>query len=89
LYKTLFATNFVGNTYKFYNFVENYYPRKNYLSIKILRKNGRKKYFLANNFNKFARKISCNIRISNRVSFYILDFVIWNVNFMFYTTQFV
>jgi len=51
LYKTLFATNFVGNTCKFYNFVRNYYPQRNYLPIKILKKNGRKKkYFLANFF---------------------------------------
>ena len=60
LYKTLFATNFVGNTCKFYNFVGNDYSRRNYLHIKILRKNGRKKSFLANFFNKFVRKISCN-----------------------------
>jgi len=26
LYKTIFATNFVGNTCKFYNFVGNNYP---------------------------------------------------------------
>ena len=63
MYKTLFTTNFVGNTYKFYNFVENNYQQRNYLSIKILRKNDRKKYFLANYFNKFTRKISCNMRI--------------------------
>jgi len=43
LYKTLFATNFVKNTCKFYNFVENNYPRKNYLSIKIFNKNDKKK----------------------------------------------
>jgi len=48
LYKTLFATNFVGNICEFYNFVENNYPRRNYLPIKILKKNSRKKYFLAN-----------------------------------------
>jgi len=41
LYKTLFATNFVGNTCKFYDFVENYY-----LSVKFFRKNGRKSIFL-------------------------------------------
>jgi len=35
------------------------------LPIKILKKNDRKKYFLANVFNKFARKILCNIKISN------------------------
>jgi len=63
LYKTLFATNFVENTCKFYNFVGNNYPRKNYLPIKILRKISRKKFFLANVFNKFARKFSCNMRI--------------------------
>jgi len=28
LYKTFFTTNFVENTYKFYNFVKNYYPQK-------------------------------------------------------------
>ena len=47
LYKTLFATNFVGNTCEFYNFVGNNYSRRNYLQIKILRKNNRKKSFLA------------------------------------------
>jgi len=46
LYKTLFATNFVGNTCKFYNFVGNDYPRRNYLSIKILRKMKEKNIFL-------------------------------------------
>jgi len=51
LYKTLFAKNFVGNTYEFYNFVgnnypQNNYPRNKYLPIKILRKNGKKKFFL-------------------------------------------
>jgi len=35
LYKTLFTTNFVGNTCEFYNFVGNNDPRRNYLSIKI------------------------------------------------------
>jgi len=48
LYKTLFATNFVGNTCELYNFVGNNYPRMNYLPNKILRKNSRKKPFLAN-----------------------------------------
>ena len=65
LYKTLFVTNFVGNTCKFYNFVGNNYPRRNYLQIKILRKFGKKKSFLANFFNKFVRKISYNMRISS------------------------
>ena len=55
VYKTLFTTNFVGNDY----------PRKNYLPIKILRKNGRKKSFLPIFLNKFARKISCNMGISS------------------------
>jgi len=63
LYKTLFATNFVKNTCKFYNFVGNNYPRKNYLPIKILRENVRKKSFLANFFNEFARKFPCNMII--------------------------
>ena len=63
LYKTLFATNFVRNTCEFYNFVENNYPRSNYLPIKILRKNSRKKSFHANFFNKFVRKFTCNMRI--------------------------
>jgi len=57
LYKTLFATNFIGNTCKFYNFVRNYYPWTNYLPIKILRKNGRKKYFLEI-FSKVCKKYS-------------------------------
>jgi len=56
LYKTFFATNFVRNTCEFYNFVGNNYPRRNYLQIKILRKNDRKKYFFANSFNKFTKK---------------------------------
>jgi len=67
LYKTLFATNFVGNTCEFYNFVGNNYPQRNYLPIKILRKDSRKKPFLANIFNKFARKFPCNIRICSSV----------------------
>jgi len=46
LYKTLFPTNFVRNTYEFYNFVGNNYPRKNYLSIKFFRINSRKKSFI-------------------------------------------
>jgi len=46
LYKTLFATNFVGNICKFYNFVGNNYSQRNYLPIKILRKNDKKKSFL-------------------------------------------
>jgi len=70
LYKTIFATNFVGNTYKFYKFVENYYPRKNYLPIKIFRKNGRKKLFLTIFFNKFVRKIPYNMRNSNSDYYY-------------------
>jgi len=41
LYKTLFATNFVRNICQFYNFVGNNYPQRNYLPIKILRKNSR------------------------------------------------
>jgi len=61
LYKTLFATNMVGNNYKFYNFTENNSPR-NYIPIKILRKNGNKKSFLTYSFNKFTRKISYNIK---------------------------
>ena len=64
-YKTFFATNFVGNTCKFYKFVGINYPRRNYQPIKILRENDRKKSFLVNFFNKFARKIPCNMRISN------------------------
>jgi len=63
LYKTLFATNFVENTWKFYNFVRNNYPRRNYLPIKILIKNSRKKSFFTIFFNKFVRKFSYNIRI--------------------------
>jgi len=51
LYKIFFATNFVGNTYKFYNFVEN-----NYLPIKILKKNDRKNYFFLNFLIKFKKK---------------------------------
>jgi len=51
LYKTFFTTNFVRNTYKFYNFVGN-----NYLPIKILKKKTEKKYFLTNFFNKFIKK---------------------------------
>jgi len=51
LYETLFTTNFVRNTCKFYNFVGNDYPQRNYLPIKIPRKNDRKKKsFLAKFF---------------------------------------
>jgi len=56
LYKTLFTTNFVRNTYQFYIFVKNNYPRSNYLSIKILRKNSRKKFFLANFLTNLQKK---------------------------------
>ena len=62
LCKTLFVTNFVKNNYS----------QKNYLLIKILRKNSIKKYFLANFFNKFTRKFSCNIRIFSSVLILIL-----------------
>jgi len=50
LYKTLFTTNFAGNTYEFYNFVGNNYSRKNYLLIKILSKNSRKKFLFCKFF---------------------------------------
>ena len=63
LYKTLFATNFIGNTCEFYNFVGNNYSRRNYLLIKIIRKNNKKESFFANFFNKFVRKFACNTRI--------------------------
>ena len=43
---TNFTTNFVGNTCEFYNFVGSNYSQRNYLSIKILRKNSRKNIFL-------------------------------------------
>ena len=67
LYKTLFTTNFVGNTCEFYNFAGNNYLRKNYLPVKIPIKNSRKKSFLANFFNKFVRKLLCNMRIFSSV----------------------
>ena len=57
LYKTLFTKNFVRNNY----------PQKNCWSIKILRKNSRKKSFLVNFFNKFTRKISYNMKIFSSV----------------------
>jgi len=60
LYKIFFATNFVRNTYEFYNFVENNYPKK--LLFKILRKNNNKKFFLINFFNKFIKKFSYNMK---------------------------
>jgi len=68
LYKTFFATNFVENICKFYNF-----ERNNYLLIKILRKNDN--FFFIISFNKFVKKISSNMRISSSIrlrSFYIL-----------------
>jgi len=68
LYKTLFAKKFVGNTCKFYNFVGNDYPQKNYLPIKILRKMIEKSLFLQIFLTKFVRKIPCNMRISSSVS---------------------
>jgi len=70
LYKILFATNLVENTCKFYNFVENNYPRRNYLQIKILSKNDKKKYFLTNILKKFEKKVSCNIKISNNILYH-------------------
>jgi len=56
LYKTLFITNFVENTYEFYNFVGNNYLRKNYLPIKIFKINSKNKYFLANFLKSFQKK---------------------------------
>jgi len=73
LYKTLSATNFVGNTCKFYNFVGNDYLWRNYLSIKIFTKNGKKPSFLANFFNKLEGKIQCNMIISS--SEYLIKFL--------------
>jgi len=67
LYKTLFVTNFVENACEFYNFVGNNYPRKNYLLIETHRKNSRKKSFLTIFFNKFAKKLSCNMKIFSNV----------------------
>jgi len=47
LYKTLFEKKkIVWNTCEFYNFVGNNYLWKNYLPIKILRKNDKKSLFL-------------------------------------------
>jgi len=46
LYKIFFTINFVENTYEFYNFVRNNYPRKNYLPIRLLEKIARKNLFL-------------------------------------------
>jgi len=62
LYKTPFATNFVGNTCNFYNFVGNNYLQRSYLPIKILSKNGRKKFFSWISFNKFIRKVPYNMK---------------------------
>jgi len=86
LYKILFAINFIENTYKFYNFVRSDYSRRNYLSIKIFRKNSRNFFFLTNLFNKFARKISCNMKIYSSDwiwdYFQLIDkiyFLIWDI----------
>jgi len=46
----------VGNISEFYNFVQNNYPRRNYMLIKILRKNGKKKVFSFNFFNKICKR---------------------------------
>jgi len=62
LYKTLFATNFVGNTYKFYNFVEMITHEGNTCQVKFLEKVDRQKVFSCKFF-----KISCNMRISSNV----------------------
>jgi len=56
LYKTFFTTNFVENTYEFYNFVGNNYLRKNYLPIKIFKINSKKKSFLSNFLKSFKEK---------------------------------
>jgi len=65
LYKTLFATNFIGNTYKFYNFVGNDYPQRNYLLIKILKNNDRKSLFLYFFLINLQEKISFNMKTSS------------------------
>jgi len=46
LYKTLFATNFVENTCKFYNFVGNNYSEEITCQLKFLKKIVRKSLFL-------------------------------------------
>jgi len=51
LYKTLFTTNFIENTYKLYNFVGIT------CQLKFLENIAEKKSFLANFFNKFVKKI--------------------------------
>ena len=83
-----FAKYFVGNTCEFYNFVGNNYSRRNYLPIKILRKNSRKKSFLANFFNKFAKKISCNMRIfsSATIKFKNISSIFYTIKNLYYTT---
>ena len=43
------------NICEFYNFVKNNYPQKNYLSIKFLKKNSKKKLFFGKFYNKFAK----------------------------------
>jgi len=63
LYKILFATNFVKNTYKFYNFIENNYSRKNYV------------FFYKFSSNKFIEKISYNIKNFSTVYILLLFFM--------------
>jgi len=68
LYKTIFTTKFVKTTYKVYNFVNNNYSQKiTYLSVKILRKNKKKNYFLLNFCNKFVSKILCKSYLIERI----------------------
>jgi len=51
--KTFYTQDFVRNTYKFYNFLGNNYPQRNYLPIKNLIKNSKNNFFVTKFYNKF------------------------------------
>jgi len=85
LYKILFTTNFVKNTYEFYNFVRNNYLWRNCLSIKILIKNNKKQNFflsLYENHNTFSFSLTFPRNLSNPHVWYPCLMFQQNTNFM-------
>jgi len=76
--------NFVRNICEFYNFVEDDYLRKNYLSIKTLGKNDKKKSFLQYFMKILQEKLHEYVKISSsglcimvKTKFTINSLILW------------
>jgi len=67
LCKTFLVENFVRNTCEIYNFIRNNYSRRNYLPIKIYRKNSKKNLFLQNIIMNLQEKNPQKIKNSSSV----------------------